>query len=141
MHACETMGAATVICTDKTGTLTRNQMRIYKTNFYGLKDQKLNGDEVSNLIKEGISVNSTAYLDLTDPSKVKALGNPTEGALLLWLYENNIDYMQIRDEVPVIKQLTFSTERKFMATIYQFSFVEEEDPLCQRCSGDCFFLC
>ena len=117
MHACETMGAATVICTDKTGTLTRNQMRIYKTNFYGLKDQKFTGDEVSNLIKEGISVNSTAYLDLTDPAKVKALGNPTEGALLIWLYENDIDYMQIRDEEPVIKQLTFSTERKFMATI------------------------
>lgn len=117
MHACETMGAATVICTDKTGTLTRNQMRIYKTNFYGLKDQKLNGDEVSNLIKEGISVNSTAYLDLTDPAKVKALGNPTEGALLIWLHENNIDYMQIRNEVTIIKQLTFSTERKFMATI------------------------
>lgn len=117
MHACETMGAATVICTDKTGTLTRNQMRIYKTNFYSLKDQHMSDDEVSNLIKEGISVNSTAYLDLTDPTKVKALGNPTEGALLIWLHENNIDYMQIRSEIAVIKQLTFSTERKFMATI------------------------
>lgn len=68
MHACETMGATTVICTDKTGTLTQNQMQIYQTNFFNLADQKLANDEVSRLIKEGIAVNSTAFLDLEKKS-------------------------------------------------------------------------
>lgn len=117
MHACETMGAATVICTDKTGTLTQNQMRIYQTNFYGLTNQKLGNDDVSKLIKEGISVNSTAFLDFSNPEKIKTLGNPTEAALLLWLNDNGVNYMEFREEAKVIDQLTFSTERKYMATI------------------------
>ncbi len=116
MHACETMGAATVICTDKTGTLTQNQMRINQTNFYGLKQQQLENDEISKLIIEGVAINSTAFLDYSDSKKIKALGNPTEAALLLWLNDNKINYLDIRKFTKVVELLTFSTERKFMAT-------------------------
>lgn len=117
MHACETMGATTVICTDKTGTLTQNQMQVYKTNFYGLADQKLGTDPLSHLIEEGIAVNSTAQLDLTDPSHPKALGNPTEGALLLWLNSQGVDFQALKDRVKFVEELPFSTERKYMATV------------------------
>ena len=117
MHACETMGATTVICTDKTGTLTQNQMQVSKTNFFGLKDQLLNDSEVSNLIKEGISVNSTAYLDYSNPQEIKALGNPTEAALLLWLHQSGNNYLDLREDAKIVDQLTFSTERKYMATL------------------------
>ena len=117
MHATETMGATTVICTDKTGTLTQNQMQIYKTNFFALRDQALSEDEISSMVKEGISVNSTAFLDHSEPEKVKALGNPTEGALLLWLDEHGLNYLSLREEAEVVNQLTFSTQRKYMATI------------------------
>ncbi len=110
MHACETMGATTVICTDKTGTLTQNQMKIYETKFYG-------NEGIADVIKEGIAVNSTAYLDYSDKSKIKALGNPTEGALLLWLHDNGINYLPLREDAEIVEQLTFSTERKYMATI------------------------
>lgn len=117
MHACETMGATTVICTDKTGTLTQNQMQVYKTNFYGLADQKLGTDPLSHLIEEGMAVNSTAQLDLTDPSHPKALGNPTEGALLLWLNSHGVDFQVLKDRVRFVEELPFSTERKYMATV------------------------
>lgn len=121
MHACETMGATTVICTDKTGTLTQNQMQVHQTNFYALPDQILGEDEVSTLIREGISINSTAYLDYTDPEKIKTLGNPTEAALLLWLHSQGVNYMDYREGTGVLEQLTFSTERKYMATIVRSS--------------------
>ena len=119
MHACETMGAVTVICTDKTGTLTQNQMQIYKTNFYGLPKQTTGDDEVSRLVFENISTNSTAYLDFSDSNRISALGNPTEGALLLWLNRKNINYLDIRENVKAVAQLPFSTERKYMATIVE----------------------
>lgn len=121
MHACETMGAATVICTDKTGTLTQNQMQVHDTNFYGLQGQKLGNDDESKLIEEGIAVNSTASLDHSDAKNLKVLGNPTEGALLLWLNKNGIDYRNIRENTAVVEELPFSTERKYMATVVNSS--------------------
>ena len=117
MHACETMGATTVICTDKTGTLTQNQMRVFQSNFFALKNQKLTDNTASNLIKEGIAANSTAFLDYSDPQKISTMGNPTEAALLLWLHNKGIEYAPLRENAHVDKQLTFSTERKYMATL------------------------
>lgn len=108
MHACETMGATTVICTDKTGTLTQNQMQVYKTNFFGKPSD--------DVLYEGIAVNSTAQLDLSG-EKPQVLGNPTEGALLLWLKERGADYKTLRDNAARIEELPFTTERKYMATV------------------------
>ncbi|PKO96661.1 MAG: haloacid dehalogenase [Bacteroidetes bacterium HGW-Bacteroidetes-7] len=107
MHATETVGAATVICTDKTGTLTMNQMRVAEEYFEGERA----------LVYESIALNSTAHLDLTDIKSIKSLGNPTEAALLIWMHEKASDYLQLREESDVFSQLTFSTERKYMATV------------------------
>ena len=111
MHACETMGATTVICTDKTGTLTQNQMRVSEMAI----DRET--EEHRALAREAIAVNSTASLDFTDAHHPTALGNPTEGALLLWLNDQGYDYRQLRTEAEVIDELPFSTERKCMGTL------------------------
>ena len=110
MHACETMGAATVICTDKTGTLTQNQMRVDEIKIY---DSKI----TEEVLFEGMAVNSTASLDFSDEKKPQALGNPTEGALLLYMNDRGTDYRSLRSSAEVIEELPFSTERKYMATV------------------------
>ena len=108
MHACETMGAASVICTDKTGTLTKNMMEV--------ADSKL-GNVAEKLLAEMIAVNTTANLDFTDKNAIKVIGNPTEGALLLWLNGKGCDYLDLRENTPIIDSLPFSTENKYMVTI------------------------
>ena len=108
MHACETMGAASVICTDKTGTLTKNQMEVVDSKI-ACSDNKL--------IAEMIAVNTTANLDFSDKKNTKVIGNPTEGALLLWMQKNGSDYLEVRDNVQLIDRLPFTTENKYMATI------------------------
>ncbi|MDE6384198.1 MAG: cation-translocating P-type ATPase [Paramuribaculum sp.] len=108
LHACETMGAATVICTDKTGTLTCNQMRVEQVRWFG--------DLPEDIIREGIAVNTTAQLDLSG-DRVQVIGNPTEGALLLWLRDSGYDYNDLRAGAATIDELPFNTERKYMATL------------------------
>ncbi len=123
MHACETMGATTVICTDKTGTLTKNQMRVEEAIFYALQDDSLENsskEELRALINEGIAVNATAELDLSK-SIPTFLGNPTEGALLLWLRENGVEYQELRAKSYIVEELQFTTERKYMASIVNSS--------------------
>ncbi len=104
MHACETMGATTVICTDKTGTLTQNQMQV----------AEMQGD--SELIYESIATNSTAMLD-TSAEQIGVVGNPTEGALLLWMHKQGIDYEALRQEAEVVNELPFHTDRKYSAVV------------------------
>ena len=111
MHACETMGAITVICTDKTGTLTQNLMQVHEAQ---VDETKM------DLVAEGISANSTAFLEEAEEGKKPSgVGNPTEVALLLWLNEQGKHYHELRENAKVIDQLTFSTERKYMATLVQ----------------------
>ena len=118
MHACETMGAITVICTDKTGTLTQNLMQVHEAK---VDETKM------DLVAEGISANSTAFLEEAEEGKKPSgVGNPTEVALLLWLNGQGKNYAQLRGEAQVINQLTFSTERKYMATLVQSPIQEKK---------------
>lgn len=107
MHACETMGATTVICTDKTGTLTQNLMQV--------KESVIDEDA---FVYEAMAVNSTASLDFSG-GKPHAIGNPTERALLLWLYNKKQSYQELREATSRIAEVPFSTERKYMATMVQ----------------------
>lgn len=117
MHACETMGAITVICTDKTGTLTQNLMQVHEA--------RLEGD-LPDVVAEGISANSTAFLEEKgEGEKPAGVGNPTEVALLLWLREKGYDYIKMRSDAHIVNQLTFSTERKYMATLVESSVLHE----------------
>lgn len=101
MHACETMGAVTVICTDKTGTLTQNRMTVYE----------MVCENINDVLYENIALNSTANLD-----GEKVIGNPTEGALLLWMRDAGVDYAEKRTAVEVLDVIPFSTELKYMST-------------------------
>lgn len=110
MHSCETMGATSVICTDKTGTLTQNQMQVADTKLSDISDE---------LLAEMIAANTTANLDFTDRNAIKTVGNPTEAALLLWLNGKGVNYLDVRAKVEVVDRLPFSTENKYMATIVE----------------------
>ncbi|MEG0789262.1 MAG: calcium-translocating P-type ATPase, PMCA-type [Alistipes sp.] len=107
MHACETMGAVTVICTDKTGTLTQNKMSVHEVKHYA--------ELPLPAFAELIAANSTAFLDADG----NIIGNPTEGALLLWLRSQGEEYAPLREQMQIVDRLTFSTERKYMATIIE----------------------
>ena len=132
MHACETMGATTVICTDKTGTLTRNQMQVYQADFSGILPMRC--------FYEGIAVNSTAQLDLSGENP-QVIGNPTEGHCSSGSAAEGMDYRRLRSGVEMIEELPFSTERKYMATVVKSAggrriiYVKGLRRLCSPCAA------
>ncbi|MDR1084014.1 MAG: calcium-translocating P-type ATPase, PMCA-type [Deltaproteobacteria bacterium] len=132
MHACETIGAATVVCSDKTGTLTMNKMKVNSYAFTNLgvpedqigqiaqKDQEIPTGPEGDLIFEAIASDSTADLGTDETGKLtRPIGNPTESALLIWLEELGHSYKALRGAFEIVGQLTFTTERKYMATVGQ----------------------
>ncbi|NLF98498.1 MAG: calcium-translocating P-type ATPase, PMCA-type [Candidatus Riflebacteria bacterium] len=119
MHACETIGAATVICSDKTGTLTQNRMVMNAVFFPALTSGVLKpglATSVEKIVAESMAANSTANLSRKDEKVTGVLGNPTEGATLMWLEEQGVDYLQLRQDFALEMQWTFSTERKMMGS-------------------------
>jgi len=112
LHACETMGAVNVICTDKTGTLTQNKMKVVEA----FTPEEETTNEGKQRLAEAIAVNSTAELDGD-----KGIGNPTEAALLLWLKSQASDYNQLRKGASIVSQMPFTTEKKYMETTIKTS--------------------
>ena len=140
LHACETMGAATVICTDKTGTLTKNKMTVVETCFFG-------GDKELELIRANMAVNSTAEVSKNEKGELVTIGNPTEVALLKWMHKNGPEYEHYRDNAVYMHQEPFSTESKRMTTTvvlqdaeYPIRFVKGAPEvvlaMCDRIAGD-----
>ncbi len=121
LHACETMGATTVICTDKTGTLTQNKMTVMETKFYG--------EGAENNVVHNIALNSTAEISLDDKGNEKAVGNPTEGALLYWLKDRQIEYEKYRHAYISGKAIPFSTEKKYMQTEFNSRGIDESNDI------------
>jgi len=148
MHACETMGATTVICTDKTGTLTQNQMHVHHACFHGMSGGWLYDEEQGAIVSESIAVNSTAHLSTNElTAHTDIIGNPTEGALLMWLKDQGIDYKTIRESCEIIADVPFDTERKFMATVVHSDTLDRDIlyvkgapeivySMCETTSGD-----
>lgn len=119
MQATETMGATTVICTDKTGTLTQNRMRVVEATFFSSPQEQQGSGAISHILLGSFAVNSTAHLDFTTP-ELSVVGNPTDGALLLWLHDKGVDYRDVRKDFHVANQLSFSSELKYMASLGYF---------------------
>lgn len=117
LHACETMGAVTTICTDKTGTLTANRMTVEEVTILG-SDGRISDDKERRMaLMTAMAINSTAELDLSDPSRPVPVGNPTEGALIMWINASGGDYRTLRQAAVKEEELPFSTELKYMASV------------------------